>query len=80
VLNARAIRDYLGAPEGAIYGFALEPPTRSLWFGLDRSPKTPLDGVFLASSYAGSGGYSGAMGTGAMAGDTIESWLKRQSV
>jgi len=78
VLNARAIRDYLGAPEGAIYGFALEPPTRSLWFGLDRSPKTPLDGVFLASSYAGSGGYSGAMGTGAMAGDAIESWLKRQ--
>lgn len=78
VLNARAIRDYLGAPDGAIYGFALEPPKRPMWFGFDRSPKTALDGVFLASSFAGSGGYSGAMGTGAMAGDAIEGWLKRR--
>lgn len=76
-VNARAMRDYLGTPNGAVYGFAMRPPSRAIWFGLDRSPKTPLDGVFLASSYAGGGGYSGAMGTGAMAGDVIKRWLTR---
>ena len=77
-VNARSMRDYLGTPDGAVYGFAMQPPSRAIWFGLDRSPKTPLDGVFLASSYAGGGGYSGAMGTGAMAGDVVERWLTRR--
>ncbi len=37
----------------------------------------PIGGVFLASAFAGGGGYSGTMGTGAMAGDAIERWLQR---
>lgn len=77
ILNARSIRDYLGAPDGAIYGFAMKPPSRPIWFGLKQSPKTALDGVFLASAFAGSGGYSGVMRTGAVAGDVIEHWLHR---
>lgn len=79
ILNARSIRDYLGAPDGAIYGFAMEPPARPIWFGLKQSPKTSLDGVFLASAFAGGGGYSGVMRSGATAGDVIEHWLQRRA-
>jgi len=75
--TAQTMHDYLGTPGGAVYGFAARPPERPIWFGMGRSPRTPLDGVFLASAYAGGAGYSGTMGTGAMAGDMVEAWLKK---
>lgn len=78
-VSAASMHRYLGTPDGAIYGFAPVPPTRPVWSGIGRSPKTALDGVFLASSYAGAGGYSGAIGTGAMAGDMADSWLRRRA-
>ena len=51
---------------GALYGFAVRPPRR----GPIKAPTqvaTTVEGLWLASSYAGSGGYSGAMGGGAAA-------------
>ena len=69
--SARAIARYLNAPRGAVYGFATLPPRRPIWHGIDRSPKTPVAGLYLASAYAGSGGFTGAIRSGAAAADTI---------
>jgi phytoene dehydrogenase-like protein len=66
-LSARSMRNFLNTPDGAVYGFAPTPPTRGLWAGVPRSPRTPVPGLFLASSFAGSGGFSGAMASGAEA-------------
>ena len=51
--TALSMRNYLNAPEGAIYGFAPLPPTTPIWRGTGRSAKTPIPGLYLASSYAG---------------------------
>ncbi len=64
-LNARSMHNYLGTPGGAVYGFAPEPPSRSIFAGMPRSPATPIPGLFLASAFGGQGGFTGAMGTGA---------------
>ncbi len=66
-LNARSMRGFLNTPDGAVYGFAPTPPERGVWAGMPRSPKTPVPGLYLASSFAGSGGFTGAMGSGAEA-------------
>ncbi len=66
-LNARSMRGFLNTPEGAIYGFAPLPPERGIWAGIPRSPKTPIPGLYLASSFAGTGGFTGAMRSGAEA-------------
>ena len=65
--TASTMSTYLNAPDGAVYGFAPLPPTGSFWQGAERSPKTPIQGLYLASSYAGSGGYTGAILAGATA-------------
>jgi hypothetical protein len=60
---------YLNAPGGAAYGFAPNPPN-----GADtsaRSPVTVVDGLYLASSYAGFGGYNGAIQAGQACADEI---------
>jgi all-trans-retinol 13,14-reductase len=62
-LNARSMH----AAEGAIYGFAPRPPERPIWAGIPRSPRTPIPGLYLASSFAGGGGFTGAMLSGANA-------------
>ena len=62
LFTARNNRDYLGTPEGAIYGFAPEPPRRYFF-----APSTPIDRLWLASAYGGFGGYSGAILSGAAA-------------
>ena len=77
-VSSLSMQRYLRTPGGAVYGFATPPPGKTIWFGRDKSPKTALPGVYLASSYGGSGGYSGTLGTGAMAGDMVEAWLKRE--
>ena len=64
-LNARSMRGFLGTPDGAVYGFAPTPPTRGLWAGMPRTPKTRIANLYLASSFGGSGGFTGAMVSGA---------------
>ncbi len=69
--TALSMRNYLNAPAGAIYGFAPLPPSAPIWRGIGRSPKTPIPGLYLASSYAGSGGFTGAILAGGNAADLI---------
>jgi len=78
LLSARSMRDYLGTPDGAIYGFAPTPPRRSVLAGLPHSPSTPIPGLFLASSFGGVGGFSGAMRAGADAARLAENMLARR--
>ncbi|MEI9901266.1 MAG: FAD-dependent oxidoreductase [Hyphomicrobium sp.] len=61
------INSYLGTPEGAVYGFAPLPPAGPIWGGPGKSPKTAIERLFLASAYAGCGGYTGAILGGATA-------------
>jgi phytoene dehydrogenase-like protein len=69
--TALSMHNYLNAPEGAIYGFAPLPPSTPIWRGTGRSPKTPIRGLYLASSYAGSGGFTGAILAGGNAADLV---------
>ena len=64
-LNARSMHNFLNTPGGAVYGFAPLPFERGIWAGVPRSPKTPVPGVYLASSFAQSGGFTGSMKSGA---------------
>jgi phytoene dehydrogenase-like protein len=65
--TASTMSSYLNAPGGAVYGFAPLPPSGSFWRGPETSPATALPGLYLASSYGGSGGYTGAILAGAAA-------------
>lgn len=56
--TALSVQQYLGAPHGAVYGFAPTPPRSG---EQPRSPSTPVPGLYLASAYAGYGGYTGAI-------------------
>jgi phytoene dehydrogenase-like protein len=69
--TARSLANYLNAPDGAIYGFAPVPPSGPIWRGIGRSPKTAIAGLYLASSYAGAGGFTGAINSGASAADLV---------
>jgi phytoene dehydrogenase-like protein len=66
-LNARSMQHFLNTPDGCIYGFAPLPAKRGIWAGIPRSSRTPVAGIYLASSFAGSGGFTGAMSAGAEA-------------
>ena len=66
--TASTMSSYLNAPQGAVYGFAPLPPQGPIWKGLERSPRTAIPGLYLASAYAGSGGYTGAILAGATGG------------
>ncbi len=61
------MRRYLNTPDGAIYGFAPEPPTGVPTLGSGRGVATSVPGLWLASSYGGVGGFSGAMLSGMLA-------------
>jgi phytoene dehydrogenase-like protein len=69
--TALSLRNYLNAPEGAIYGFAPLPPSTPIWRGTGRSVTTPIRRLYLASSYAGSGGFTGAILAGGNAAEQI---------
>jgi phytoene dehydrogenase-like protein len=69
---------YLNAPAGAVYGFAPLPPSQAIWRGPERSPATPLAGLYLASSYAGSGGYTGAIMGGASAARSVLAAVRKK--
>jgi phytoene dehydrogenase-like protein len=66
-LNARSMHNFLNTPDGCVYGFAPLAPKRGIWAGIPRSPRTPVAGVYLASSFGGTGGFTGAMSSGAAA-------------
>lgn len=66
--TALSVRQYLGAPQGAVYGFAPTAP-RSFLDWAKRSPATCVQGLYLASAYTGFGGYTGVIqSAGACAG------------
>ena len=62
--TAQTMEHYLNTPDGAVYGFA---PEGTLGDAVKRGPRTPIKGLLLASAYAGSGGFTGAMLGGAQA-------------
>jgi phytoene dehydrogenase-like protein len=68
--TALSVRQYLNVPEGAVYGFAPIPPDSGSHtpFG---SPRTPVPGVYLASAYAGFGGYTGVVQSAGACADMI---------
>jgi len=67
--TALSVRQYLNAPDGAVYGFAPTPP-RSIW----RGPSSRAHGgagLYLASAYAGFGGYTGVVQSAGACADMI---------
>ena len=68
--TALSVRQYLNAPDGAVYGFAPTPP-QSMQPIARRSPRTAIAGLYLASAYAGFGGYTGAVQAGGACADMI---------
>jgi phytoene dehydrogenase-like protein len=62
--TAETMRRFLHTPGGAVYGFA---PASSLRKTVALGPATRILGLWLASAFAGSGGFSGAMFSGAHA-------------
>jgi phytoene dehydrogenase-like protein len=68
--TALSVRQYLNAPGGAVYGFAPMPP-HSAARTPDRSPRTAVPGLYLASAYAGFGGYTGVIQSAGACADMI---------
>ncbi len=68
--TALSVRQYLNAPHGAVYGFAPTPPS-SIWHIPKRSPRTVVPGLYLASAYAGFGGYTGVVQAAGACADMI---------
>jgi phytoene dehydrogenase-like protein len=68
--TALSVRQYLNAPSGAVYGFAPAPP-RAPWRIPGGSPRTALPGLYLASAYAGFGGYTGVVQSAGACADMI---------
>jgi len=68
--TARGAANYLGTPTGAIYGFYPERRRQVV------DARTRVPGLWLASAFAGLGGYSGAMIGGGWAAKAAlqESW------
>jgi phytoene dehydrogenase-like protein len=68
--SALSVRQYLNAPDGAVYGFAPTPPdsTRQNPF---RSPRTAIPGLYLSSAYSGFGGYTGVIQSAGVCADMI---------
>ncbi len=62
--TAQTMQHYLNTPDGAVYGFA---PEGTLSDALKQGPRTTVKGLWLASAYGGSGGFTGAMFGGAQA-------------
>jgi phytoene dehydrogenase-like protein len=67
--SALSVWQYLGSPEGAVYGFAPTPSAAD--DTVARSPRTSLEGLYLSSAYANFGGYNGVIQGGAACADVI---------
>ena len=68
--SALSVRQYLNAPHGAVYGFAPSPRDSADPIPA-RSPRTVVPGLYLASAYAGFGGYSGVIQSAGACADMI---------
>jgi phytoene dehydrogenase-like protein len=68
--SALSVRQYLNAPDGAVYGFAPTPPP-TISSNPFRSPRTAVPGLYLASAYAGFGGYTGVVQSAGVCADMI---------
>jgi phytoene dehydrogenase-like protein len=68
--TALSVRQYLNAPGGAVYGFAPTPHS-SIGGAPHRSPRTAVPGLYLASAYAGFGGYTGVIQSAGACADMI---------
>ena len=68
--SALSVRQYLNAPDGAVYGFAPTPPS-SVRENPFRSPRTAIPGFYLSSAYAGFGGYTGVIQSAGACADMI---------
>lgn len=68
--SALSVRQYLNAPDGAVYGFAPTPPDAARPNPF-RSPRTAIPGFYLASAYAGFGGYTGVIQSAGVCADMI---------
>ncbi len=68
--SALSVRQYLNAPDGAVYGFAPTPPP-TIQSNPFRSPRTVVPGLYLASAYAGFGGYTGVVQSAGICADMI---------
>ncbi|SDO79571.1 NAD(P)/FAD-dependent oxidoreductase [Afipia sp. GAS231] len=68
--SALSVRQYLNAPDGAVYGFAPTPPA-SIRQNPFRSPRTAIPGFYLASAYSGFGGYTGVIQSAGACADMI---------
>jgi phytoene dehydrogenase-like protein len=68
--SALSVRQYLNAPDGAVYGFAPTPPSQVRQNPF-RSPRTAVSGFYLASAYAGFGGYTGVVQSAGVCADMI---------
>lgn len=66
--TALSVRQYLNAPNGAVYGYAPLIPSPGV---APPTPRTGVPGLYLASNYGGSGGYTGAITAGAACADMI---------
>lgn len=66
MVTARTLRDRLGTPGGAVYGFAPDVPERLLP-GPPATVRSAVPGLWIASAWSGFGGFTGAMSGGAMA-------------
>jgi phytoene dehydrogenase-like protein len=69
--TAHSMNSYLGTPLGAIYGFAPLPPKGPISQGIDRAVTTAIPGLYLASAFAGFGGFTGAIKAGGDAADRV---------
>jgi len=65
--TAFSVRQYLAAPHGSVYGFA--PVTARSAHA--KTSATPIPGLYLASAYAGSGGYTGVIQSAGICADMI---------
>ena len=65
--TAATMRRYLNTPDGAVYGFAQAPPHGIPSAGTTKGVKTAVPGLWLASTFGGFGGFTGAMLSGMLA-------------
>ena len=61
--TARTMHEHLNTPGGAVYGFDMQPP-QTLPLRPPGGVATAVGGLWIASAFAGFGGFSGAIGAG----------------
>jgi phytoene dehydrogenase-like protein len=73
--TAETIHEYLNTPGGAVYGFS---PDVSATGVLSSAPRTAIPGIWLASAFTLSGGFTGSMLGGALAASEAMKEMRRE--